>query len=93
MTATTGVFVVWLVGLRSLRWALHRCDEALTAARRLPPVPERRFVLVAGTDPGPVSGARAREVRALQQALDDGWRDGAPLARRAVPPPRCRRPR
>jgi hypothetical protein len=83
--------VVWLACRVGLRWARGRCDEALRAARQLPPLPERTFVLVAQADPGPVGGARAREVRALQQALDDGWRDGALLARRAVPPARCRR--
>lgn len=84
---------MWLVGLGSLRWARSRCDEALEAARRLPPMPERTFVLAAQPEPGPVGGARAREVRALQQALDDGWRDGAPMTRRAVPPARCHRRR
>jgi hypothetical protein len=82
---------VWLVTARSLRWARSRCDDALEAARRLPPLPERTFVLVASTDPGSVGGARAREVRALQQALDGGWRDGAPLEGRAVPPAHGRR--
>jgi hypothetical protein len=80
--------VAWLAAARSLRWARGRCDDAIGAARRLPPPPERSFVLVARTEPGSVSGARAREVRALQQALDGGWRDGAPLTRRAVPPAR-----
>jgi hypothetical protein len=83
--------VVWLACRLGLRWARGRCDDALGAARQLPPLPERSFVLLAQADPGPVSRARAREVRALQQALDDGWLDGAPLARRAVPPARCRR--
>jgi len=91
VTATSGVTVAWLAGRLGLRWARGRCDEALRAARGLPPLPERTFLLVARSEPGPVGGARAREVRALQQALDGGWRDGAPLARRAVPPARCRR--
>jgi hypothetical protein len=91
VTTASGVVVVWLAGRHGLRWARGRCDEALRAARQIPPLPERTFLLLAQPDPGPVSGARAREVRALQQALDGGWRDGAPLARRAVPPARCRR--
>ena len=82
---------MWLVGLRTVRWARGRCDEALDAAHGLPPLRERSFVVVAKGDQGPVSGARAREVRALQQALDGGWRDGAPSARRAVLRARCRR--
>ena len=85
ITAASGVVVAALVWVRSVRWAKSRCHEALDGARRLPPVPERRFALAATTEPGPVGGARAREVRALQQALDGGWRDGALLARRAVP--------
>ncbi|MGH9042154.1 MAG: hypothetical protein ACRDZ3_18200, partial [Acidimicrobiia bacterium] len=67
--------VVWLIGHLGFRWARGRCDDALAGARRLPPSAKRSFAVVAGLDPGPVGRARAREVRALQQALDDGWRD------------------
>lgn len=85
LTAGAATLVGWVAGNRLFRWSRRRCDEALAAARSLPPPRGRSFVLLATTDDRPLSRAQARELRAVQQALDDERRDGALLARRAVP--------
>lgn len=70
-----GVAARWL-----FRWARRRCDEALAASRLVPE--NRSFVFVAKTGPGPLPGARARDLLALQQALDGArsvWSGTEPL--------------
>lgn len=84
MAVGASAFAGWVAGRRVLAWARGRCDEALAAARSLPEPRERSFALVATFDGRP-SRAQARDLRAVQQALDDEGRDGALLARRAVP--------
>ena len=73
----------WVAGRRLFAWARGRCDEALIAARSLPDPRDRSLALVA-TLGGRPSRAQARDLRAVQQALDDERTDGALLARRAV---------
>ena len=67
------------------RWARRRCDDALAGAALIPAPPERSFALIAGLEDRSPGRARAREQRALQQALDTERRGGAFLARRATP--------
>ena len=68
------------------RWSRRRCDEALTAARRMPLPEQRSFAVVAKPSAGALPRAQARKLRALQQALDDERRSGEfLLARRAAP--------
>lgn len=72
-----GVGVAVVVGRATGRWARRRCDEALAGAELIPAPPERSFVLIAGLDDRPQARARARQQRALQQALDTERRGGA----------------
>jgi len=77
--------VGWVTARRLLEWSRGRCAEALAAACLLPEPPRRAFALRAASEAGALSRAQARDLRAFQQALDDEWRDGVLLARRAVP--------
>jgi hypothetical protein len=87
IVATGGLLVGRAAGKRLFRWSRRRCDEALTAARRLAPADHRRCISMAQTDDHALSRAHARQLRAIQQALDEeGW-GGALLARRAAPAP------
>ena len=79
-----GVAIVAL-GRATSRWARQRCDEALAAARLMPARSERSFALIAGLEDRSPDRAQVREQRAFQQALDIERRDGAFLARRAIP--------
>jgi hypothetical protein len=90
--------IVWGVGVgvavvasgrATCRWARHRCDEALAAARLMPAGSERSFALIGGLEGRTADRAQVRQQRAFQQALDAERRGGAFLARRAtstVPP-------
>lgn len=85
MVLLAAAFVGWFAAGRLFDWSRRRCGEALAAARLLPPPERRTFALVARTGVGPLSRAQAPDLRAFQQALDDGRRDGVLLARHAVP--------
>lgn len=80
-----GAFAARAGVARLFGWSRRRCDEALAAARHFPTSRPRLFAVMAEAAAGPLSRARARDLRALQQALDDEGRDGVLLARRAVP--------
>jgi hypothetical protein len=85
LTATAVAVVAMTVGARLFGWSQRRCDEALAAARQLPDLSRRTFVLVATAHGGPLSRAQVRTARTVQQALDEERGDGPLLARRAVP--------